>query len=71
MGDVPEWKKSMPAFQQRAKILDFMAEKSFEEKYPYQHTQPLYLKEKPFILKWPEDAKGKVGRTSLFDDIVK
>ena len=48
-----------------------MKDKSFEEMYPIKHIQPLYNKERHFILKWHEDKGKQNGRISMFDEIVK
>ena len=69
--DVSPMKKSMPAFQERSKIIDYMKDKSFEEMYPIKHIQPLYNTNKPFVLKWQEDKGKQNGRVSMFDEIAK
>lgn len=61
----------MPAFKDRAKIIDYMKDKSFEEMYPIKHIQPLYNTNKPFVLKWHEEKVKQNGRRSMFDEIVK
>lgn len=69
--DVSPAKKSMPAFKDRAKIIDFMKDKSFEDMYPIKHIQPMYLKSKPFVLKWQEEKDKQLGRKTMLDDLMK